>query len=536
MTVSEVEPLLPKHHEPVNDGQTEEEGSKLSTRRIFSIVVALLGVVLANADDSFVYATYETIASEYKRLSDAPFLLTAYNLGYCVALPVYANASDSTGGRKNPLLFAYVLFTVGCIISGLGVSIIQVIVGRVVAGFGGAGMIAMVSIIVTDIVPVNKVAMLRGYVNVMGIVGRGVGGPLGGFLADTIGWKWSFLGQAPISLACCFLGMWLLPSGSSKGAKCGPSSTGTSKPRSGLRDVDFVGVAVFGAMTTSFLLLLNFGGDKLPWDHPLTITLGVSCGVLAVGFVFFEGLLARKPLIPLRLLTVNGIGIYGLVAVLTALARSATMANMAPYFVRTQDSSNATAANYLLLPAVGYAVGALQAGHIISRTYKYKRLAILAIVIQAAGFFLVAVRWREGISPWEASYAVAAGFGFGMVLSAQFIGLSASAPRPQLATAIGLYYLCQQFGDIMGVGLAAALVRAQFSRALRKTLGDGVAAQDIISKLLKDARYATRLPHEVQEIIRSSYLHAFQYGPFLSTVTSLLALGFIIYLKERPLR
>ena len=108
MTVSEVEPLLPKHHEPVNDGQTEEEGSKLSTRRIFSIVVALLGerstrpslvfvprsdmfrtgVVLANADDSFVYATYETIASEYKRLSDAPFLLTAYNLGYCVALPV----------------------------------------------------------------------------------------------------------------------------------------------------------------------------------------------------------------------------------------------------------------------------------------------------------------------------------------------------------------------------------------------------------------------------------------------------------------
>ena len=128
------------------------------------------------------------------------------------------------------------------------------------------------------------------------------------------------------------------------------------------------------------------------------------------------------------------------------------------------------------------------------RTYKYKRLAILAIVIQAAGFFLVAVRWREGISPWEASYAVAAGFGFGMVLSAQFIGLSASAPRPQLATAIGLYYLCQQFGDIMGVGLAAALVRAQFSRALRKTLGDGVAAQDVsLLSLLPSSRSSRAL-------------------------------------------
>ena len=123
------------------------------------------------------------------------------------------------------------------------------------------------------------------------------------------------------------------------------------------------------------------------------------------------------------------------------------------------------------------------------RTYKYKRLAILAIAIQAIGFLLVAVRWREGINPWEVSYAVAAGFGFGMVLSAQFIGLSASAPKPQLATAIGLYYLCQQFGDIMGVGLAAAFVRAQFSRALQNTLGDGIAAQRVsLSSLLPFSR------------------------------------------------
>lgn len=48
----------------------------------------LAGVFLANADDSFVMATYQTIASQYQQLSDAPFLLTAYNLGYCIALPV----------------------------------------------------------------------------------------------------------------------------------------------------------------------------------------------------------------------------------------------------------------------------------------------------------------------------------------------------------------------------------------------------------------------------------------------------------------
>lgn len=33
-------------------------------------------------------AIYEPIASHFERLADGPLLLTAYTLGYCVALPV----------------------------------------------------------------------------------------------------------------------------------------------------------------------------------------------------------------------------------------------------------------------------------------------------------------------------------------------------------------------------------------------------------------------------------------------------------------
>lgn len=47
-----------------------------------------IGVFLACADECFVTATYSTIASEFLRNSDGSWLLLAYNLGYCYALPM----------------------------------------------------------------------------------------------------------------------------------------------------------------------------------------------------------------------------------------------------------------------------------------------------------------------------------------------------------------------------------------------------------------------------------------------------------------
>jgi hypothetical protein len=39
-------------------------------------------------------------------------------------------------------------------------------------------------------VPVRQVATWRSYVSVAATTGRSLGGPVRGFLADTIGWRW----------------------------------------------------------------------------------------------------------------------------------------------------------------------------------------------------------------------------------------------------------------------------------------------------------------------------------------------------------
>jgi len=85
----------------------------------------------------------------------------------------------------------------------------QVIMGRAIAGLGGAGMVCMVSILLTgecfasghferiidmsDLLPARDVAAYRSYVNVVQTAGRSCGGAVGGALAQSIGWRWSVL-------------------------------------------------------------------------------------------------------------------------------------------------------------------------------------------------------------------------------------------------------------------------------------------------------------------------------------------------------
>ena len=91
--------------------------------------------------------------------------------------------------------------------SGAGVAMWQVILGRAISGLGGAGMTSLVSVLIAgktkfcfiaqhldsrriDTVPLRDIATWRSYVNIAHTVGRSAGGPIGGFLADTIGWRW----------------------------------------------------------------------------------------------------------------------------------------------------------------------------------------------------------------------------------------------------------------------------------------------------------------------------------------------------------
>jgi len=63
-------------------------------------------------------------------------------------------------------------------------------VKQVFQGIGGGGMTTVVSILMSDIVPLRDRGVWQGIINIIYATGSGTGAPLGGILSDYIGWRW----------------------------------------------------------------------------------------------------------------------------------------------------------------------------------------------------------------------------------------------------------------------------------------------------------------------------------------------------------
>jgi MFS family permease len=117
-----------------------------------------------------------------------------------------------------------------------------------------------------------------------------MGGPLGGLLADTVGWRWSFVGQGPIIVVAIFLVALKLPSST-------PPAPAKGEP-SKLRRIDFVGAFMLTITIVSLLGALSLGGQNLPWSHPVVIGLAAGALVLGALFATYEVKYAFEPIFP----------------------------------------------------------------------------------------------------------------------------------------------------------------------------------------------------------------------------------------------
>jgi MFS family permease len=271
---------------------------------------------ISNIEGSLLLTTHAQVASDFGRFSESQWLIVAYPLAVAAAEPIVGSLSNGIG-RRRLLLISYVVFAAAALICGVAPHFAVFILGRVVAGIGGSGLFAMVNLIISDLVPLRDLATYRGYLQAAMASGRLLGGPLGGFLTQRLGWRIVFTAQTPLLLlaaVCCAV---LIPRQSPSdvlGSKvndagrddCSEATTAIQPIRiriwATIRHVDFGGAFLLVCTITLALLSFHFlsDGDTVR-DLRLSVTLGL-CLLSGGGLFVVERYLTLDPMLSRRLL------------------------------------------------------------------------------------------------------------------------------------------------------------------------------------------------------------------------------------------
>ncbi|GJN68833.1 hypothetical protein PLIIFM63780_000981 [Purpureocillium lilacinum] len=544
-TPTETSPLLGHGHLPNgngdavdNDGQVEagdgangppkdppRDGNPAMAKKMHLFLPAVgIGLFLVAIDQLLTVATYAKIGNELNSLNNISWIATSYFLTLTSFQPLYGKLSDIFG-RKECLLFAYAVFAVGCVGCGLARDMVQLCVSRAVAGIGGGGMNAVVSILLSDIVPLRERGIWQGYLNIIFAAGTSTGAPLGGFLADSIGWRWSFLAQAPLCTIAWLAVYFVLD----------VPRPDQSHWLQKIRKVDFLGALVLVLAVVALLVGLD-SGSNLGWSHLITVLSLALAPLLFALFVLIEVRFATHPFAPGHIIFDRGL-IACYLANFFGMAGQFGLLFFLPLYFQAVESYSATVSGSLLVPAmVAGVLASIGGGWVIKRTGKFYAITIAGYGLQALGILPLAVALWYKATVGEVTSLMMSAFGSGSGITTTLIGLLANASTEDTAVVVACSYLFRSLGSSIGISISSAVLQQVLRTQLAARLPNGDEARRIEEHVRQNIDYIRDLPPRIAEQVRSSYQIA-TLGAFVPTlVFSSVAFLVTFWVREKSLK
>src|SRR5215207_5448275 len=179
--------------------------AELSHRQLLVIFSALmLGMFLAALDQTIVSTALPTIVGDLGGLNHLSWVVTAYLLATTASTPLYGKLGDMYG-RKPVFLAAILIFLAGSMLSGLSESMTELIGFRALQGMGAGGLMVGAQAIIADIAPPRERGRYMGLIGSVFAIASVAGPLLGGFLVETLSWRWVFYVNIPLGLIAVFV-------------------------------------------------------------------------------------------------------------------------------------------------------------------------------------------------------------------------------------------------------------------------------------------------------------------------------------------
>jgi len=405
-------------------------------------ITAALGAILEVIDTSIVNVALPDIQGNLgATLSEAGWISTGYACANVVMIPLTAWLSDRFG-RKQYLLFSLAGFTMASVLCGVSTSLGMLIMARVLQGLCGGGLLAKAQSILFETFPRSEQPAAQAMFGIGVIAGPALGPVLGGYLTDTMGWRWIFFINLPVGILAVLATIIFLP-----------RDVQDSRP---VRSVDWLGIGLLAVGLACFQTMLEEGQQEDWFSSRFIMTVAFGATVGLALFIWRE-LTTPHPAVDLRVLRHRSLAAGSVYSLILGMGLYGVMFAV-PIFVQNYLHFTAAQSGLLLMPgALASAVMMIVMGKVSGRFDARVLIAIGALTLVSSAVLLSRINPDTGTDSlfWP---LVLRGLGTVMMFLPLSLATLGTLPKADIAAGSGFYNLTRQMGSSIGIALITTML------------------------------------------------------------------------------
>ncbi len=416
--------------------------AKAQASKFLVAATVMIGTLMEVVDTSVANVSLPHMQGTFSAGTDEiTWVITSYLVANAIILPL-SGWLGNYFGRKKAYLTCLVIFTIASLGSGAATSLAMLIGMRVLQGLAGGAMVPMSQAILLERFPREEHGKAMALFGIGVIFGPIIGPTLGGYITDTIGWRWVFYINAPLGIVGLVMGLLFIT-----------DPPYLKRPEGRIDYLSFVFIAVgLGSLE----VLLN-RGQRFDWLESVQIQILALTTLLGLALFIWRSFTAERPLVDLRvfksrpffvgtmLMFLLGFGLYG-------------SFTMLPLFVQQMLGYSATLAGLVLSPGGLMSLVAMAfVGNLIGKVDT--RVLVIFGAAMNIWAMIVLQHLSLNVDFWHVtSSRLLQGFGMGFL----FVPLTAiafSGLKPeQIGQATGFFNLLRNEGGSIGVAISSTVL------------------------------------------------------------------------------
>jgi len=412
---------------------TDEPGHNVPHRGLITVSI-MLATIMQVLDTTIANVALPSMTGDLDASQDTiTWVLTSYIVAAAIMTPVTGWLADRIG-RRQLFLTTIVGFTATSMACGMAPNLEIMVLFRLLQGVFGAAIVPLSQTFLLDINPKERHGQAMAIWGAGIMVGPIIGPTLGGWLTETLNWRWVFFINLPVGIIA-FMG----------------SAAYLPEIAKRVRRFDFFGFAMLSLGVGALQLMLDRGGE-VDWFSAWEIWIELALSIIGIWIFTVHLATAEDPFVDPKIFADRNF-VTGLILIfIVGIVLLASLALLPPMLSRVFGYSTITTGLVMAPRGVGTMISMILVGRLV-RMVDARYLVIAGLLLTSASLYLM-----TGFSPQMDSWPVIStgiiqGLGLGLV----FVPLStvafATLEVRFRTDAASLFSLVRNLGSSIGISV-----------------------------------------------------------------------------------